>query len=142
MTVGTRRVRSLSNRFGRFAQLKFLGRSSRPKGPHASRSLASLTHSFVQGPTEPPLIHSTLSSYFTNEILAKHSNQPALISRSEKPRTHGGPYTLARNLGGVERHLAWDFEEFERHIDSLAKGLVGLGVQTGDRVGVVMGNNR
>ncbi|KAF8634847.1 hypothetical protein AX17_004095 [Amanita inopinata Kibby_2008] len=42
---------------------------------------------------------------------------------------------------GVTRHLAWDFEEFERHIAALARGLVSMGVQKGDRVGVIMGNN-
>lgn len=105
------------------------------------RSLASLSYSYAEGPTEPPLVSGTLSSYFTNEIINRHSTRPALISRSEKPRIHGGPITLSKNLG-VDRHLAWDFEEFDRHIEGLAKGLVGLGVRKGDRVGVVMGNNR
>ncbi|KAG6861288.1 hypothetical protein C0995_001842 [Termitomyces sp. Mi166 len=41
----------------------------------------------------------------------------------------------------VTTHLAWDFAEFDRHINSLARGLLGMGVQKGDRVGVVMGNN-
>ena len=104
-------------------------------------------HSYFTSPIGWLLVAFLLvmnSFYFTAYNLnGGYSNYGlVLISRSEKPRTHGGPYTLARNLGGVERHLAWDFEEFERHIDSLAKGLVGLGVQTGDRVGVVMGNNR
>jgi long-subunit acyl-CoA synthetase (AMP-forming) len=43
---------------------------------------------------------------------------------------------------GVERHLAWDFNEFDSHISALARGLVGLGVNKGDRVGVIMGNTR
>ncbi|KAI0790402.1 acyl-CoA synthetase [Abortiporus biennis] len=104
---------------------------------HAS-SLNNLTYSVTAGPQTPPLIASTLSNYFQQEILAKHSTRPALICRTEKPGAHGG--RIGMNLG-VERHLAWDFEEFDRHIEALARGLVDLGVKKGDRVGVVMGNN-
>lgn len=48
---------------------------------------------------------------------------------------------MSRNLGRSDC-LAWDFDEFNIHISALARGLVGLGVAKGDRVGVVMGNNR
>ncbi|KZT70470.1 acetyl-CoA synthetase-like protein [Daedalea quercina L-15889] len=41
----------------------------------------------------------------------------------------------------VESNLAWDFDEFNVHIQALARGLLDMGVQKGDRVGVVMGNN-
>ena len=99
----------------------------------------SLTLSSVQGPKEPPLEHRTLSVYFRDEILAKHAERPALVCRQEKPRAHGGP--SLPNLG-VGTHLAWDFAEFDRHIHALARGLVSLGVQKGDRVAVVMGNHR
>ncbi|KAK7683548.1 hypothetical protein QCA50_013383 [Cerrena zonata] len=102
------------------------------------RTLTKLTLSSVSGPKEPPLVYSTLSSYFTDHILANHSTRPGLICRTEPPRTHGGP--TSRNLG-VTNHLAWDFEEFDRHIHALARGLLDLGVKKGDRVGVVMGNN-
>lgn len=98
-----------------------------------------LSLSSVEGPTEPPLANSTLSHFFTREILRNYSDCPALICRTEPPRAHGGP--PSPNLG-VERHLAWDFEEFDRHIVALSRGLVGLGVKKGDRVGVIMGNNR
>jgi acyl-CoA synthetase (AMP-forming)/AMP-acid ligase II len=98
-----------------------------------------LTLSSVEGPLEPPLSTKTFPNYWRTEIMDKHSTRPGLICRKEKPRAHGGP--VSRNMG-VTKHLAWDFEEFGRHVDALARGLVGMGVKKGDRVGVVMGNTR
>lgn len=43
---------------------------------------------------------------------------------------------------GVSRHLAWDYVELDGHVQALARGLLDLGVKKGDRVGVLMGNNR
>ncbi|KAJ3762213.1 acetyl-CoA synthetase-like protein [Lentinula raphanica] len=94
--------------------------------------------SIVQGPSHPALEHRTLPAYFVEQILHKHSTRPALICPSEKPRAHGGP--PSRNLSTTS-HLAWDFDEFERHIDAVSRGLVSMGVQKGDRIGVIMGNN-
>ncbi len=112
-----------------------------PRRALVSRRLwrRSLAVSAVQGPVHPPLDNRTLSDYFVQEVLQKHNTRPALICRSEKPRAHGGP--PSKNLG-VSSHLAWDFEEFERHIDAAARGLLLMGVRTGDRIGVIMGNNR
>ncbi|KAL1694039.1 hypothetical protein GGG16DRAFT_122877 [Schizophyllum commune] len=42
---------------------------------------------------------------------------------------------------GVSTHLAWDFEELDRHIKALARGLLELGVKPGERVAVIMGND-
>ncbi|KAF9482709.1 acetyl-CoA synthetase-like protein [Pholiota conissans] len=97
-----------------------------------------LTKSSVQGPTEPPLSTKTLPEYFNTETLKKHSTRPALICRKEAPRSHGGP--PSRNMS-VNTHIAWDFAEFDRHINTLARGLLAMGVQKGDRVGVIMGNS-
>jgi hypothetical protein len=99
----------------------------------------SLSLSSVQGPLHPPLETRTLSEYFSSEILQKHSARPALICRKELPQAHHGP--PSNNLG-VSSHLAWDFEELDRHSNALARGLLGMGVRKGDRVGVLMGNNR
>jgi hypothetical protein len=98
-----------------------------------------LTSSSVEGPTKRPLDLRTLTGFFREEILEKHAHFPALICRQERPRVHGGP--PSPNLG-VTSHLAWDFNEFDRHIRALARGLVALDVRKGDRVAVLMGNNR
>lgn len=98
-----------------------------------------LTLSSVQGSLEPPLSAKTLSGYFQTEIVKKHWDRPALICRQEIPRAHGGP--MSKNMG-VDSHLAWDFGEFDRHNHALARGLLSMGVKKGDRVGVIMGNNR
>lgn len=117
-------------------QARTVSRFSPNLKPLQTRSLGL---SVVEGPREPPLERRTLSVYFQDEILGKHAERPALVCRQEPPRAHGGP--PSPNLGR-HTHLAWDFGEFDRHIRALARGLVALGVQRGDRVGVVMGNTR
>ncbi|KAG6916418.1 hypothetical protein DXG01_006822 [Tephrocybe rancida] len=97
-----------------------------------------LTKSYVEGPLHPPLETRTLGDYFTSVVLHDFASRPALICRSELPRAHHGP--RSRNMD-VTTHLAWDYAEFDRHINALARGLLGMGVRKGDRVGVVMGNN-
>ncbi len=103
------------------------------------RRRISLSRSAVEGARESPLDNRTLPGYFSAEVLSRRPDHPALICRQERPRAHGGP--LSRNMG-AEGHLAWDFNEFDSHIRALARGLVGLGVNKGARVGVVMGNAR
>lgn len=114
--------------------------SNRPLFQHAHLIKRRLTKSSVQGPLEPLLSIKTLPQYFDTEILDKYHARPALICRQEAARAHGGPPT--HNLGRESSYLAWNFEEFDRHINALARGLLSMGVQTGDRVGVIMGNNR
>ncbi|OCH93936.1 acyl-CoA synthetase [Obba rivulosa] len=97
-----------------------------------------ITLSAVAGPLEPPLVSDTLPAYFTNTILAQHAERQALVSRGERARAHGGP--PSRNMDRTQP-LAWDFAEFDGHINALARGLLDLDVRPGDRVGVVMGNN-
>lgn len=115
-------------------------RSALQTGASTRRNIGhcSLTSSSVQGPTERSLDLRTLTGFFREHILGKHAHRPALICRQERPRAHGGP--PSRNLS-VTSHLAWDFDEFDRHIRALARGLVAIGVRKGDRVAVLMGNN-
>jgi hypothetical protein len=107
--------------------------------PLRSPSFRRITLSAVEGACDPPLDNRTFPEYFSAEVLSRRPDNPALICRQERPRAHGGP--LSRNMR-VDGHLAWDFSEFDSHIRALARGLVGLGVKKGDRVGVIMGNTR
>lgn len=102
-----------------------------------------LTQSAVSGPIEPPLSYKTLSQFWRTEIVEKHAARPALVCRKEARGAHGGPSSSlwTQNLG-VSTHLAWDFHELDVHVNALARGLLAMGVRKGDRVGVIMGNNR
>ncbi|CAA7268372.1 unnamed protein product [Cyclocybe aegerita] len=121
----------------------FLARKSVKHGVRGTREVAvalrrrNLTKSVVEGILEPPLSTRTLPQYFREDILELHSTRTALICRQEPPRSHGGP--PSRNLDRAGQ-LAWDFQEFDRHINALARGLLAMDVQKGDRVGVIMGN--
>ena len=63
--------------------------------------------------------------------------RPALLCRAESPDALGG-----RPQASSAPHLAWSFAELDAHVAALARGLLAMGVKKGDRVGVVMGNNR
>lgn len=104
-----------------------------------TNSITPLIHSVVSGPLSPRLSPKTLAQYFAEDVLLHHASQPALVCRQESVQGHAGP--PARNLKDVP-YIAWDYEEFDRHIRALARGLLSMGVKKGDRVGVIMGNTR
>jgi len=84
--------------------------------------------SYAKGANTPPLSSETLPSFFEKELLAKFATRPALVSRHEPV--------------GASGCLRWSYEELWKQVNDLARGLLGLGVTKGSRVGVVMGNNR
>jgi len=92
----------------------------------AVRTATQLSH--AKGANTPPLSNDTLPSFFEKELLAKFATRPALVSRHEP--------------AGGSGCLRWSYEELWKQVNDLARGLLGLGVTKGSRVGVVMGNNR
>jgi fatty-acyl-CoA synthase len=67
------------------------------------------------GPVDVPLLDETIGVNLARTIAAHGSNE-ALVAR------HQG--------------IRWTYDEFGERVDRLASGLLGLGLQTGDRVGL------
>lgn len=71
--------------------------------------------SYVRGETESPLIEETIGEIFTRAV-QRWPEREALVSRHQDIR--------------------WSYEEFGRRVDELAAGLLALGLERGDRVGI------
>lgn len=104
---------------------------------YTRRFLRQLSLSQTEGPTSPPLLHHTLPAFFDKVILPAYSDCSALISRHERASNMPGP--KQQNSSPV---LHWTFKEFDDRIAAVSCGLIKLGVTNGDRVAVIMGNNR
>ncbi|KAJ5280141.1 AMP-dependent synthetase/ligase [Penicillium angulare] len=79
-----------------------------------------LTHSYNRGPTEPPLIESTVGDHFTR-IATEHGDRTAIISKHQNERI--------------------TYRGLDLRSNALARGLQSAGVKRGDRVGVMLGNS-
>jgi fatty-acyl-CoA synthase len=79
-----------------------------------------ITVSHVRGATSTPPIETTIGAAFdaATECLADHE---ALVVRHQ--------------------NIRWTYTEFRRQVDELAAGLVALGLQPGERVGIWSTNN-
>ena len=71
--------------------------------------------SYVHGVSEKPLIGETVSGLF-DRIAAEHGDNEALVV------TH--------------QQIRWTYRELKEHVDRLAAGLVALGLDAGERVGI------
>jgi len=77
--------------------------------------MADTTLSYAHGVSDRPLIGETVGALF-DRIVAQHRERPALIVR------HQG--------------IRWTYGELAREVDALAAGLLALGLEPGDRVGI------
>ena len=71
--------------------------------------------SWSKGPSTPPLLTDTLSALL-KAAARDHAGTDAIHSRHEK--------------------LTWTYAEFDRRVDAMAAGLLRLGLQPGERIGV------
>jgi len=74
-----------------------------------------LTASQASGPTSKPLLHQTISAALA-ETVARHPDAEALVA------CHQG--------------IRWNYARYAHEIDRLAAGLLSLGIEPGDRVGI------
>jgi fatty-acyl-CoA synthase len=71
--------------------------------------------SYVRGSTDIPLSNATVSRFLLDTV-AKYPDRPAVTFR--------------------EQNVRWTWRQFADEVDVLASGLLALGVETGDRVGI------
>jgi len=81
---------------------------------------SKLTQSYVHGACSAPLIGETIDSHFERAV-ARWGGRDALIVRHQSVR--------------------WTYSELKRRVDALGGGLLGLGLEPGDRVGIWSPNN-
>ena len=74
-----------------------------------------LTRSYYSGASTAQIIYETIGSYF-DKIAELHSTNSALIVR------HQG--------------INWTYGELQAQVNRLAMGLIHLGIEPGDRVGI------
>ncbi|KAI9861111.1 MAG: hypothetical protein M1813_005540 [Trichoglossum hirsutum] len=79
-----------------------------------------ITESRVKGPSQPPLLNLTVGEHFES-VVSRYGDRTAVVSRHQNERL--------------------SYEALDRKSNSLARGLVKLGVKKGDRVAVSLGNN-
>jgi fatty-acyl-CoA synthase len=82
--------------------------------------MAKLTRSYVHGASTVPLIGETIGVHF-DKVAARWSERDALIVRHQ--------------------HVRWSYAELRRRVDAFAAGLLALGLEPGDRVGIWSPNN-
>jgi fatty-acyl-CoA synthase len=76
--------------------------------------------SYVHGASDIPLIGETIGVHF-DRVVARHGERDALIVRHQ--------------------NIRWNYRELRREVDTLAAGLVALGLKPGERIGIWSPNN-
>src|SRR6185295_10550105 len=82
--------------------------------------MAGLTRSYVHGASDVPLIGQTLGEYF-DAAVARFPDADALVARQQKVRL--------------------TYRQLQQRVDAFAAGLLALGLEPGDRVGIWSPNN-
>ena len=82
--------------------------------------MARLTRSYVHGGSETPLIGQTIGEYFDGAV-ARWPDCDALIVR--------------------QQNIRWTYRQLREQVDAFAAGLVALGLEPGDRIGIWSPNN-
>ncbi|RMJ27387.1 long-chain-fatty-acid-CoA ligase [Aspergillus sp. HF37] len=97
-----------------------LGRLRSSLRPGIGDRRGLLTQSYAHGPTEPPLLETTVGEHFAN-VVKNHGDNAAVIAKHQNDRL--------------------TYAALDAKSNALARGLESEGVHTGARVGVMMGNS-
>src|SRR5262249_55887504 len=82
--------------------------------------MSKLTASYAHGVSDTPLLGDTIGIHF-DKTVARFPNHDAVIARHE--------------------NIRWTWTQFKAEVDAVAAGLIALGLEPGDRVGIWSPNN-
>jgi fatty-acyl-CoA synthase len=82
--------------------------------------MIALTRSYVHGASDIPLLGNTIGEHF-DDIVRRWPDREALVVRHQNVR--------------------WSYSQLKEQVDALAAGLVALGLEPGDRIGIWSPNN-
>src|ERR1700757_2745772 len=85
-----------------------------------SRLMTDRAPSYMHGASDQPMIGDTIGVHF-DRIVARFPNRPALIVH--------------------QQGIRWTWAELAAQVDAFAAGLIALGLQQGDRIGIWSPNN-
>ena len=74
-----------------------------------------LEESYLAGPAEVPLLEETIAEVFDHTV-AQHPDHDALIV--------------------IHQDIHWSYREYQQHVNQFAAGLLAIGIEPGDRVGI------
>ena len=77
--------------------------------------MTALTQSYYCGASTTQIIYETIGGFF-DRVANEHPNNPALVLRHQ--------------------NVDWTYSELQQRVDQLAAGLISLGIEPGDRVGI------
>lgn len=77
--------------------------------------MTALAKSYYCGASTTQIIYETIGGYF-DRVANEHPDNPALVLRHQ--------------------NVDWTYSELQQRVDQLAAGLISLGVEPGDRVGI------
>jgi fatty-acyl-CoA synthase len=89
-------------------------------GVRGGRTVSGLTQSYVHGASETPLLGETVGQLL-DRVAAEGPDRPALVARHQNVR--------------------WSYFELQKRANDLAVGLLRLGLQPGERIGIWSPNN-
>jgi fatty-acyl-CoA synthase len=82
--------------------------------------MIALTRSYVHGASDIPLVGDTIGEHF-EAVVARWPERQALVVRHQ--------------------NIRWTYGELKERVDAFAAGLVALGLEAGDRIGIWSPNN-
>ncbi len=82
--------------------------------------MAKLTHSYVHGTSSTPLMGDTIGVHF-DHVAEKWSDRDAMVVRHQ--------------------NIRWTYADLKKEVDAFAAGLLALGLEPGDRIGIWSPNN-